>query len=84
MTVIFPGENKNGKQFGKCHSRKQPTQTQVCQNQDDAQKRQLQVFHYGIYQGGWKRPVDTTLTRNLSETEKGSACVSVANQFYPA
>lgn len=48
----------------------EPTQTQVCQNQDAAQKRQLQVFHYGTYQGGWKRPVGNTLTRNLSETEK--------------
>lgn len=64
----------------------EPTQTQVCKNQDAAQKRQLQVFHCGTYQGGWKRPVDNTLTRNLSETEKGFAyfaCVSVAHQFYP-
>ena len=61
----------------------EPTQTQVCQNRDAAQKRQPQMFHYGIYQGGWKRTVDNTLTRNSSETEKGFACVSVAHQFYP-
>lgn len=48
----------------------EPTQTQVCQNPDAAQKRQLQVFHYGTYQGGWKKPVGNTLTRNLSETGK--------------
>lgn len=57
------------------------TNTQVCQNQDVTKETASSVsWHIS----GWmERPVDNTLTRNSSETEKGFACVSVAHQFYP-
>lgn len=70
MTVVFSRENKNGNQFGKCHSRKQNLHKHRSVSKSGCCSKTASSVSLWHISGWMERPVDNTLTRNSSETEK--------------